>query len=291
MTPTQIKQGRPGTWFPGLFFMAATRPHLLLPAWLAAVTGASFKVRTEGVPPLELPTLMAGLVAWSLSLLAVNLINLIADQQTDLINDKNQGWKRGLKATHLAAGAAMMSLSGLVLAAWVVPCILLPLLLGLGLGVAYSQQPPRLSARPGWDLLAHVAGYGIIAPWIGAVLVVGPDLSATRSVTPTSGIPLAALLYLAPVVAITFLLTALLDLSGDRAAGKKSSVVWLVDRFPLMCDWARNHLTRRIIIVLVFLGVVLAGLPGMLAWPGLAVPMACWLVMSYALQGLISNRL
>ena len=289
MTPTVNNPQRPGNSFPGLFFLAAVRGHLLLPAWLAALTGASFEIGVGPAAQTDLPGRWAGLVGWSLALLAVNLVNLLADRESDFFNAKNQVGPAMLGVGTLAAGAAVLAVSGLFLTAWQMPRLLLPVLLSLGLGVAYSQRPLRLTGRCGWDLAAHLAGYGILAPWIGALLVTGPSSGPTWSVDPTVGVPWLAAAFLIPVVGATFLWTALLDIRGDRMAGKQTAAVILAEHFHGLEGWSHQAANRKLLISLVFLGVFLAGIPGFLVWPHLLVPLIIWLVLSYSVQMLASR--
>lgn len=289
MTPTVNHPQGPGNSFPGLFFLAAVRGHLLLPAWLAALTGASFASDAEQASLTDLPGRWAGFAGWSLALLAVNLVNLLADRESDYLNAKNQGGPARLGDRTLAAGATVLAVSGLFLTAWQLPRLLLPVLLSLGLGVAYSQRPLRLTGRCGWDLAAHLAGYGILAPWIGALLLAGPSSGPAWSVAPPLGVPWQASAFLMPIVGVTFLLTALLDIRGDRMAGKQTTAVILAGCFRWLENWSHQPAIRKLLISLVFLGVFLAGVPGFLVWPHLLVPLIIWLGLGYSVQMLAAR--
>jgi 1,4-dihydroxy-2-naphthoate octaprenyltransferase len=274
MSPGIRSNARPGTSLPGLFLLAAARPHLLLPAWLAALTGAALGPSAgQTIAPSHI---LAGVACWSLTLLAVNLVNLLTDQASDLANGKNLAW-RGVVGPDLlgatAAGASLLGVAGAILLA---PQILLPVLAGLGLGLAYCLPPTRLCARPGLDLLAHLAGYALLAPWTGSLLAGAP----------AAGPAPLAVLYLVPLVGVSFLLTAVLDLPGDRATGKRTSAVWLARKWTALDGWAAGPWRRRSIIVGVAGGVLLAGLPGLVRWPGLLWPLGMWVVLGYLVQGL-----
>ena len=282
MTPEPNDRTGPGTMFPGLFFAAAARPHLLLPAWMAALTGASFQAVSTGVhPPASLQ--LTGLTGWSMVLLAVNLANLLSDRESDLLNAKNLFPWRILEPRTVAAGTASLALAGLLLTAWLRPRLLFPAVLTLGLGLAYSLPPVRLSSRPGWDLAAHLMGYGLLAPWVGALLVEDFTAGSNWSVTPALGVPGPAAAYLLPLVGVTYLLTALLDLKGDRIAGKETSAVALARRWPGFETLSSLPVVRSEVIAWIFLGVILAGIPGLRAWPETVVPLVIWLGLSYGL--------
>lgn len=289
MTPIVKNPQGPGNSFPGLYFLAAVRGHLLLPAWLAALTGAAFEVGAGPGTLADLSGSWTGIAGWSLVLLAVNLVNLLPDRESDYFNAKNQIGPAILGVQTLAAGAAVLAISGLILTTWQVPRLLLPIILSLGLGVAYSQPPVRLTGRCGWDLAAHLAGYGILAPWIGAILEAGPSSGPPWSVAPTVGVPWQAAAFLMPVVGATFLWTALLDIRGDRMAGKQTTAVILARRFNWLEPWSLQPHNRKLLICLVFLGVVLAGIPGFLLWPHLIVPLIIWLGLGYSVQMLASR--
>lgn len=286
MTPANKSSPGPGNSFPGLFFLAASRPHLLLPAWQAGLTGAAFQAEAAPVNGLDSPGDLAGFIGWSLVLLAVNLVNLLADRKSDFFNAKNQVGLRWVAARTLAGGAATAAALGLTLTAWLAPWLLVPVLLSLVLGVIYSLPPLRLTGRWGWDLAAHLAGYGLLAPWVGANLVAGNPPGSDWSAVPLSGVPGPAAAYLMPLVGMAFLLTALLDIPGDRKAGKVTSLVFLARYFGDLEGWASNPRVRALVIGLVFLAVLLAGWPGLKVWPLVAVPMIIWLGLSYLAQAL-----
>ena len=104
MSPGIRSNARPGTSLPGLFLLAAARPHLLLPAWLAALTGAALGPSAgQTIAPSHI---LAGVACWSLTLLAVNLVNLLTDQASDLANGKNLAWRGVVGPDLLGATAA-----------------------------------------------------------------------------------------------------------------------------------------------------------------------------------------
>lgn len=276
MTPDINDQTRPGTFSRGLFLLAATRPHLLLPAWLAALTGAAFTL--SGMVDVHLPL---DLTAWSCALLAANLMNVVPDRETDRVNDKNQVWAGHLNAAALLGFAGILALTGLTISLLLIPQLLIPTLATVVLGYAYSWPPLRLCGRPGWDLVAHLCAYAIIAPWVGNILVSGsnPVLKGLTEVLQTSS------LWLALPVGVAFLFTAVLDLPGDRLTGKITSAVALAGLWPSLEESSQRRGFRVAIIILVMMGVLAAGWPGLQQWPQTLLPILTWLVFSYALQG------
>jgi UbiA prenyltransferase family len=200
--------------------LACLRPHLLLPAYLSAATGFIYFAGPE-IPKGNAAGLRPGAVilGWSLVLAAVNAVNLLSDQDTDRLNGKNLFWMDILTGRSLALTAGLLSVVGLCVVAWAKPAALIPVGATLALGLAYSLRPLQLSRRWGWDALANVIGYGVLAPWIGG-------LAGTPAVTEQGawphGLNGAAVLHLAPIVFAAFLLTTILDHDGDHQTGKIS---------------------------------------------------------------------
>lgn len=292
-----------------LVLTACLRPHLLLPALLAAATAYSWRGADPLRPDASAVTALAG---WCCVLLGVNALNLAADRRTDRLNAKNTFWMGilhesalqrlgwafvgiGLAGGGIAAGAGRPVAIGITAATAL-------------LGWAYSLPPLRLSHRWGWDAAANVAGYAGIAPLLGAVLAAEPPGAASDLFAPAAG-------YLAPVVLAAFLVTTVLDRRGDRAAGKRTCGV----RFPvravliaalvalagggvwlfagssapfaaaaggghalivvlLIATAARPH--RPLLIAAVYGLSLLAGVPALAVRPVLAVPLAGWLLAS-----------
>ena len=204
--------------------LACLRPHLLLPAYLAAAVGLVCRVGSAvetphpgGMGPA------AGVLGWSLVLVGIHVANLLTDRDTDRLNSKNLFWMNHLSPRLLALTAVLLAALGLAVAGLGHPRFLLPVGATLLLGLAYSLRPLILSRRWGWDALANVAGYGILAPWLGALLV--GSVGAENGTTAIGTVPGAAVLHLAPLVFASFLLTAVLDRQGDRLAGKRTWAV------------------------------------------------------------------
>ena len=124
---------------------------------------------------------------------------------TDRLHAKNLFWMDHLPDRSLALTAGLLAAAGLAAAGWGHPCFLVPVGSTLLLGWAYCLRPLRLSRRWGWDALANVLGYGVLAPWLGALLVV-PVQGANGWIVAGRGFPTAAVLHLAPLVLAGFLL-------------------------------------------------------------------------------------
>ena len=330
----------------GILLLACLRPHLLLPAYLAAATGLVSRLRPgaewSGTTEIRSATAFLG---WSLVLASIHVVNLLADRDTDRLNEKNLFWMEDLPGRSLALTAGLLATVGLAIAGWGHPVFLVPVGSTLLLGWAYCLRPLLWSRRWGWDALANVLGYGVLAPWLGALLVV-PAEEANRWNILDGGFPTAAILHLVPLVFAGFLLTTLLDREGDRLTGKRT---WAVRFSPNgtralatgilvatglgalfgfpdpggsfnggigglggPASWCirpgSSHLMaavlagmaglgtarrRRILIGAIFLAVLAAGGPALLALPRLGLPLAGWLAASYLLlraAGKITDR-
>ncbi len=92
--------------------VAVCRPHLLLPAWLCALSGAHWASSPSStVEPLQ----TAGAVAaWSLALAASHVVNLITDQTGDQRNRKNLFWHGLLSPRDVAIVGGAASLAALL---------------------------------------------------------------------------------------------------------------------------------------------------------------------------------
>lgn len=180
--------------------------------------------------------------------LAIVLANDYADREADAKNP-SPTWLSGgsrvlvdgllepaaLRRGAWIAGAALLAWSGL-LGAWMErPALVGFALAALALLHAYSFAPLRLSYR-GFGELLQGLGVGLVLPWMGFYAQTGRLGDA----------PLEAF---APLVLLGFvsnILTALPDLAGDRAAGKRT---WPVRRGEAKA--------RRDAIVLLGVGVLL----------------------------------
>lgn len=181
-----------------LDFFFALRPLVLVPAWSFFLLGAASAAALHPFPAVRF-------LAMTLVLCGGYLVNQVVDFESDRVNGKGLFLQRGLfrRRTYVAAAVAC-SLAGVGVAAWTHEAPVRTAA-AAALVLAYSIPPLRLSARAGLDLAANAAGYGILAPWIGAG---------------SSPPGLAFLTATALAVGAVFVHTTLLDVAGDRATGK-----------------------------------------------------------------------
>jgi 4-hydroxybenzoate polyprenyltransferase len=197
-----------------LFF--STRPLLLLPVWAFVLLGAS---ETTGVrEPAPDPTsgFLLSFTALTLLMMGNYALNLLPDREEDRLNRKGLPlWQGAITAREVATVGVLFLVAGALLLVVAVPGRTALLIAGAGLlALAYTMPPIGLSRKPVVDLVANAVGYGYLAPLIGASVYL-PEL------------PLRAPLPYTFLVGSVFLHTTLLDLDGDRRAGKKTTGVWL----------------------------------------------------------------
>jgi len=195
-------------------FLFVFRPVILIPAWSFYLIGAAESARSTGdsLSALPAPLTMFCLTA---ILATAYLLNQIFDRESDERNNKCLYLSRGI---FQARTLVLMGLASFLAASWAYHRVGTdakgPLALALALSLAYSLPPARLCARPFFDLIANSVGYGGIAFVLGfGVFDASLETASWRS------IPWVLL------VGATFLHTTILDFSGDRAAGKKSTTV------------------------------------------------------------------
>ncbi|MEJ2721313.1 MAG: UbiA family prenyltransferase [bacterium] len=195
-------------------FLFVLRPVILIPAWSFYLIGAAGRpagiLRPAGVlPPLEPFACLTAI------LITAYLLNQIFDRESDERNRKCLFISAGVFRTRTLV---LMALIFFLIASHLFhrigvsarPALLTALLLSL----LYSLPPIRLCARPFFDLLANAVGYGGIAFVIGFEAAHGSTARAAWLAVP----------YVF-LVASTFLHTTILDVEGDRAAGKISTTV------------------------------------------------------------------
>lgn len=195
-------------------FLFVFRPVILIPAWSFFLLGAAESARSSGNPldAVPAPVTMFCLTA---ILATAYLLNQIFDRESDERNNKCLYLSRGI---FRARTLVLMGLASFLAASWayhrVDPNAKGPLALALALSLAYSLPPARLCARPFFDLIANSVGYGGIAFALGFGVF-----------EPSQGAAVWKSLPWFLLVGATFLHTTILDFSGDRASGKKSTTV------------------------------------------------------------------
>ncbi len=191
-----------------------TRPLILLPAasfYLLGARTARLREWTEALPD----AFAWGLVCLLSLSVAAYLVNLVHDEDADRLNDKGHYLTRGIFTRRTVVAMALGALAVAAVAfRRCVPPQHAPLAGVLALGYAYSLPPIRLVARPGLDVLANAAGYGGLSFVAGWSAISGDTATAWYASVP----------YML-VVAATFLHTTILDVDGDRAAGKTTFTV------------------------------------------------------------------
>lgn len=198
-----------------IFFLV--RPPLLCASATFFFVGAISAARLSagsyriGLMLETLPNLALFLVVAAIAF----VLNQILDLESDRINKK----------TFILASGAVTRTEALALAVGL--CVVLALLLrgrdtllvllvvaGLALGAAYSVPPARLEARPIVDLLANVAGFGLIGFVMGWAVFSDFGTEAARKAIPyTLG------------MAAMYLNTCVPDEEGDRAVGDRTTCV------------------------------------------------------------------
>ena len=190
-------------------FFFALRPLVFVPAWSFFILGygLGWDPDTHSAP---FPWLR--FLSMSLILAGVHLVNQIADFEADRLNGKGFFLQRGIFSRRLyAAVAGVCYVLGLGIA-WARSESPVLLVATAALGLTYSIPPLRLSARPGFDLLANACGYGALA------LLLGAGNMASFAAPWVFRLACCVL-----AVGAVFLHTTLLDLEGDRRTGKKTS--------------------------------------------------------------------
>jgi hypothetical protein len=281
---------------------ASLRPHLLLPAWACAATGAAELGCRVGLGTAAGATggtaiifgslattppwgeLALAVVGWNAALVAIHLLNLATDRDTDAYNRKNLFWRGTLdsdqlvRAALVAGGLAVLAaLAAELLGSW-----RQQMLAGLSVtGTVRGAEPvnvtstswPALVAK---SLLSPVVGGVLLTLVLGAVYCLRPlrlsarwgwDLAANavgygliapcfgatvllgRLPPPASMLPPSA--WLLPLVGAAFLWTTLLDRPGDQATGKRT---WAVQWGPT------STLTSALALAAIAWLVVLANL-------------------------------
>ena len=238
------------------------RPLILIPAWSfllvgAALVGAALAGGAwghRGLPPL------VPFVALTAILITAYLLNQIFDRDADEQNNKCFYISRGIFHTRTVLILAVIAF---LLASFafrrVDSWIRTPLIVALLLSLLYSLPPVRLCSRPFLDLVANAVGYGGVAFVVGAGAM-GMDARMAVYLS----VPYVLL------VGATFLHTAIMDVEGDRAVGKITTVV-RIGEAP----------SRTIAAVLTFAAVATAYLVG--NFPAVIVTAACLPATVYTL--------
>jgi chlorophyll synthase len=143
------------------------------------------------------------------------VVNQVMDVRSDAVNKKAFILPSGVASRAEALGlAAGLSIAAALLLRGREPLVVLLVVAGLLLGVAYSVPPLRLKARPIADLAANVAGFGWIGFMMGWVAFADGGAEAVKRSLP----------YALGMGAM-FLNTCIPDEEGDRASGDMTTCV------------------------------------------------------------------
>lgn len=192
---------RPLLWIPAIALFEAGRLEAGGPRWPS----------WSSLPPLLCLMALLG---------AVHLANGWRDREGDRRNRKGgavaSGTLSARDVTRLAAGSLFVAIVVAGASSVSGPALVL-LGAALLLGAAYTVPPLEWKRRPGLDLFAQGAGYGVVAFLIGAA-----SSNAPNAFAPT--LLVASLPYAGGIVTVG-LVTMLADREGDVAAGQRTSTV------------------------------------------------------------------
>jgi 4-hydroxybenzoate polyprenyltransferase len=236
-------------------YVFVLRPLILIPAWSFYLIGAAAANGSVSAGATGLPGPMAFLSLTAI-LITAYLLNQVFDRESDEKNDKCFYLARGIfHERTLVLLAAVFFVAASITFRRAGVSQRLPLVLALLLSLVYSLPPIRLCARPFFDLIANAAGYGGIAFVLGYI--------AEARTTGFGTAAIAAVPYVL-LVASTFIHTTMLDVEGDRAAGKISTAVFLGERVSSFVAGA-FHLAA--VVAAVVTGDVLAVVVTLVALP------------------------
>lgn len=206
-----------------LDYVFVLRPANLVPLWLFYLNGARLAMRTSDLPlGFFHPSgrVLVGFAAMTAVLGFGYLANQIADVETDRLNRKLHFLPSGLISLRSAwTEAALLVAVAAGLSVWVTASFRWALAAALVLNMTYSLPPVRAKAKAPCDIIWNALGFGIVATLAGASSAAGPSAAiAWRSVA------------YALAVGGVFASSTILDISGDRALGLRTSAVSLGER-------------------------------------------------------------
>ncbi|MBN2183803.1 MAG: UbiA family prenyltransferase [Candidatus Krumholzibacteriota bacterium] len=209
-------EGRPSRFLRCLDYIFLLRPLVLVPVWTFFLLGA-WHADSGSSETVGTSRFLSGIIAFSLLIGAVYIINQISDRVSDLDNNKLFFLPRAI----ITVKSAWVEAVFLILSAFAISIICLPgrltliMLVSLALGILYSVEPVRLKKRAVLDVLSNAMGIGVLNTLAGWVMVSG-SISGSMILLPY---PFA--------VASVHVLTALADIEGDRKNSLHTSGVAL----------------------------------------------------------------
>lgn len=206
-------------------FVFVTRPLILIPVWSFFLMGLRWG-RRDPSWPVDPDAAVWGFVCLSAIMVTAYLINQVFDQESDRRNNKGHYLTSGVLGVRTVILMALLAFAGASLSFQnTAGAQRAPLVASLVLALVYSLPPIRLCARPIVDLVANAVGYGGLAFLVGAF-----------AAGAAPGPALAQSLPWVLLVGATFLHTTILDVDGDRAAGKVTTSVFIGERASAL--WA-----------------------------------------------------
>lgn len=208
--------GRPSRFLRYLDHIFLLRPLVLIPVWTFFLLGA-WHSSSGSFETVETAGFLSGIIAFTLLIGAVYIINQISDRVSDLDNNKLFFLPRAI----ISVKSAWFEAAFLILSAFTISIFYLPgrftliMLVSLALGILYSVEPVRLKKRAVLDVLSNALGIGILNTLAGWTMVSG-SISGSMKLLPY---PFA--------VASIHVLTALADIEGDRKNSLHTSGVAL----------------------------------------------------------------
>lgn len=188
------------------------RPSILIPCWTVFIIGNFQKNGLDFGPPF-----FFGIGGFTLLMGGVYILNQIFDRESDRINKKLFLLSLGIFPIWLAVfELAICWIIGVYLALRVSSQFFTIYLIAWILGILYTIPPLKLKAKPFLDLVANMAGYGVLTFLLGAVVRKGFN----------TGLLIWALPY-AFAVGGVFVNTTIVDIEGDKRAGEKTTAIMI----------------------------------------------------------------
>jgi 4-hydroxybenzoate polyprenyltransferase len=201
------------------------RPSIQAALWTFLFAGSYLFIgRTKAILPFSYEftlNMEIGLIAYTLIMGSVYVLNQISDIDTDTINKKlfllSEGIISKKNAYIFSAFCVVAGFSIIIFSGRFSVNSLLLYIVSYIMGILYTVKPFEFKRRPFIDLILNGIGYGMIAPLIGFELAGGKvDARAVIQTIP----------YILSMSAI-FINTTLMDYKGDKEVGAVTTGVFL----------------------------------------------------------------
>jgi len=211
-------------WYDYFFLL---RPILWVPVWVFLFLGYAYGARLEFMKiHLLLPRkFWFVLIAFTMLMSSVYVINQIVDKESDRINEKLFLIPYEIISVRSALiVSVLLALSALILSYFLGGFVLFLLFfVSLVLGLLYSLPPFHFKARPFLDFIVNGLGYACVALLVGWYTTENLNLHAL----------VVSFGYFILVCAI-FINTTIPDIPGDKKTGKITTGVFLGNRLSLI---------------------------------------------------------